>query len=398
MQIDSSKIKGTRFMFAIAFFLQSSVLLTSFISGITERESWIPIISGVLIFIPFVFVYKTIMTDYPDKNLVQVLKLVFGNFLGIVISLSYIVFFLTLTALNLSDLGSFAKITVMFQTPKTILLLMCVLVSVFAIRHGLSVVTRYSGFFTVMEFILIATILLMVMNLIEIDNFLPIFNLESIKYIHSTHIIATIPFGELVVFLMITPNLDAKKKKIIKYWLWGVAMGAITFLIVLLRDIAVLGNALHLFTLPGLMTLRLVSLGATLSRMEILFAVLMIILLFFKVVFLLYVSNIAIAQTFNLKNYRHLALIVGIFVIAFSFTIYPNAIIHTKSARETTPVIWTFFEFIIPVLALIIGRVRKLNLKENKLKSKNQKENKKLVPMIKKEIKNKTTKGQQSEG
>ena len=376
MQIEKGKINGARFMFTIAFFLQSSSLLTSFISSISKQDSWIAVLIGFVSFIPIIVVYKTIMTDYPDKNLVQVLKLVFGKVLGTIISIFFVYFFLILTALNLSDLGNFAKLTVMFNTPKTILTLMCILVSVYAVRNGLSIVTRYSALFTFVEFLLIGLTLLMVLNLAKPDNFLPILNLEPMKYIQSAHIITTIPLGEIVVFLMLTPNVSVDRKKIFKYWFWGVCMGVAVLVLSLIRDVGVLGSSLHLFSLPGLITIRLVSLGPTFSRLEILFAIALFIILFFKVTFLLYITNLALAQTFHLKSFNHLVLIVGIFVVLYGLTLYPNPAIQAKSAQETAPVIWAVFEFLLPILVLVTGRIRGLHYKNKSPVKENQKQKK----------------------
>lgn len=361
MKIDKSQVSGTRFMFAIAFYLQSSALLTSFLAGITKQESWIPVVIGIVICIPLIYLYRTLMLMFPDKNFLQVLNKVYGPIAGKIIGISYVWFFLTLTALNVRDIGDFTKITILAETPHVVLTLCCVLVAVWAVRHGFKAVARYGSVFTIIEFFIVAVSIVLVINQIEFTNFLPLFTQPAIKYVQSTHIIATIPFGELVVFLMVTPCVKKlSRREATKYWFYGVAMGVIVLLVVLLRDIAILGNALHLFALPGLVTLRLVNLGEALNRMEIIFAIAVIMLLFFKIAVLIYVTTIAIAQLFETTQFKRLALIVGVLVVAYSSTLYPNSVEHTITARTIEPVIWTLFEFILPLLTLIVAKARKL--------------------------------------
>lgn len=356
--IDSSKINGSRFMFSLALFLQSSALLTSFLAGVAERDSWIMVILGFVATIPLIFLYRSIMVTFPDKNFIQVLRIVFGKVLGTIIGALFLWFFLTLSALNLSDLGSFAKITVMYLTPKTILLILCLAVSVYAIRRGLRVVMRYTATFTIIEFIIIFATILLSFNQMNFENFEPLLTLDIMKYVQSTHIITTIPIGEFVVFLMITPNVKFDKKKLFKYWFWGTVMGISTLFVVIVRDIAVLGNALHLFTLPGLITLRLVNVGPALSRMEILFAVALLILLFFKVTFLCYITTLATAQLFGQKNYKNLSIILCVTILLYSLTLYPDPISQTESAQKITPIIWTLFEILIPMLLFVVAKIR----------------------------------------
>ncbi|MEA5059164.1 Spore germination protein YndE [bioreactor metagenome] len=360
MKIDNSQIPGPRFMFAIAFFLQSSALLTSFISGVTEQESWMTIVFAIVLSVPLLYLYRTLMVMFPDKNFLEIMDAVYGRILGKILGIGYAWFFITLSALNMHDLGDFAKITVMTETPHLVLAMLCILVAVYAVRHGLRVVTQYGTLFTYIEFGIVAITFILLLNQLDIHHLLPIFNLPAIKYVQSTHLILTIPFGELVVFLMLTPCVKMNPKQATKYWFWGVMMGMLTLLAVNVRDIAILGKTFDMFTLPGLVTLRLVSLGQALSRMEILFAVALIMLLFFKITVLCYVSTITVAQLFNTTAYRHLALIMGLLIIFYGPTLYPDPVAHTLSAWEVIPFIWTIFEFLIPFLTFILAKIRKL--------------------------------------
>lgn len=360
MKIDHSQISGNRFMFAIAFYLQSSSLLTAFVAGIAKHESWLPVLFGIGLALPLTYLYRTLMVTFPQKDLLQILEEVFGPILGKMLGLAYAWFFITLAALNVLDLGNFVKITVMTETPQLVLALVCVLVAVYAVRHGLKVVTQYGTLFTFVEFgILLLTIILLA-NQMHFQNFLPLLTQPAMKYIHSTHLILTVPFGELVVFLMCAPCVRLSSKDATKYWFGGVAMGMAALLIVQLRDISILGDAISMFTLPGLVVLRLVNLGQALSRMEILFAVALMMLLYFKISVLCYVSTITVARLLGITAYKRLALVVGVLILAYSPTLYRSSVEHTASAWETTPAIWTPFEILLPLFTLIVAKIRKL--------------------------------------
>lgn len=360
MKIDKGEISGTRFMFTIAFFLQASALLTSFLAGVVKQDSWIVVIFGAVVCMPLVWLYRTLMVTFPDKNYMQILEFIYGPVVGKVIGIAYIWFFLTVTSLNLTDLGNFTKIVVMTQTPHTVLTVMCMLVTAWAVRYGIDVVTRYARPFTFVEFFIVAFSILLAVNQIKLENFLPMFDFPAMKYIQGTHIITTIPFGELVTFLMITPNVKLTRRQASRCWYAGVGIGISTLLVVLMRDIAMLGTTLQLFTLPGLVTLRLVRWGEAFSRMEILFAIAVVMLLFFKITFLTYITVIAIAQAMNVREYRHLVLVTGALIITFGLTLYANPVEHTTSAREVEPIIWSLFEVIIPLLTYIVAKLRKL--------------------------------------
>ncbi|HWQ74207.1 MAG TPA: endospore germination permease [Syntrophomonas sp.] len=360
MRIDKGQISGTQFMFSVACFIQSASLLTSFLASVTLQDSWLAVLSGFVLCLPLIWLFQSLMLTFPERNLLQILDEVYGPVIGKVIGAAYIWFFFTLASVNLMDMGEFTKLTVMAETPNVVLALMCVLVCTLAVRNGVKLVTMYSRLFVIVTFGILIVSVLLVINQIKLENFLPMFDQPVMKYVQGTHIIVTIPFGEVVAFLMIHPNVRLSRRNTTKHLFLGFSLGGITVLTVILRDIAVLGNTLDMFTLPHLVALHLVNLGPALSRMEILFAVILIMLLFFRTTFLYYVSVLAVAQLFKVKAYRHLVLAVGALMIAYGLTLYPCPVEHASSAQEIIPILWTPFEILIPILTFIIARLRKL--------------------------------------
>ncbi len=360
MSIDKTQISGIQFMFSIACFIQASSLLTAFLSPVVKQDSWLVVLCGIFIFLPILWLFWALMAKFPDQNLIQILEIVYGTFIGKTIGVLYLWYFLNLSSLNLVDMGNFSKLSLMKDTPIIVLLLMFIVVSAWAVRFGIQVVARYSVLFTIIAFIVLVVSVLSIVNQIEPMNFLPLFDPSTLHYIQGTHIITSIPFGELVVLLMIRPNVRMSNREMKTYLLGGFAMGAVTILVVILRDIAVLGNTLPIFTIPGLITLRLVDVGMSFNRIEILFAVVFIILFFFKVTLLYYASVLIVAQLFNITAYRRIVLAAGALLVAYGLTLYPDPIKHTISAQTIEPIVWTLFEMVIPLVTLLFTRIRQI--------------------------------------
>lgn len=363
MSIDKTRISGTQFMFTIVCFIQASSLLTSIVSSVLKQDSWVSVLLGVLAFLPILWLFYALMTRFPQKNLIQILEEVYGPIAGKIIGFFYAWYFLTSTSLNLTDMGYFTKLSLMADTPMIVLLLMFILVSAWAVRSGLTVVARYSVLFTVIAFTILAVSVLAVLNQMELSNLIPVFDMPLHRYIQGIHIMSTIPFGELIVILMIRPNVDISNRELKKYLFGGFFLGAFTILVVLLRDIVVLGNTLPIFSIPGLITLRLVDLGMAFNRIEILFALVFIILFFFKVTLLYYASVLVVAQLFKIRIYRRIVLAAGALMIAYGPTLYPDPIIHTVSAQTLEPFIWSMFETVIPLITLILTTIKKIPTK-----------------------------------
>ncbi len=361
MRIEKARISGPQFLFTIVCFLQASSFLTLFVVDVARQDSWIVILSGIVCFLPVLWLYRTLMVRFPDKNLLQVFEEVYGRAVGKVLGLLYVWYFITLTSLNLADLGSITESAVMERTSMVVLLVMCVIVSSWAVWFGIRVVTRYSFLFSSLAVLILTASVLFLMSQMDLQNFLPMLDQPVMKYVQGTHVITTIPFGELVALLMITPNLQLSGKEISKYLFSGFLLGGIYFLITMVRDIAVLGNTMNLYSFPSLMAFRLINLGNALSRMEILFVIALVLLLFFKITFLQYVSVAAVAQLTETGSFRHLALAAGALMAAYGLTMHqPSEVQYAVTGPESTPIVWTFFEIFIPFLTYLLAKLRKL--------------------------------------
>ena len=218
----------------------------------------------------------------------------------------------------------------MTETPDVAILIVFMAVCAWAVYHGLQVVTRYSSFFVSIAVIFLVVATIFTINLMKLENFLPMFDQPVMNYVQGTNIILMIPFGEIIVFLMIAPCVFRPKKGggLGKYVLGGFAIGGMTLLSVVFRDTAVLGNTLGLFSLPSFETLRMVSVSEALSRMEILFAIVLVVLLFFKVMMLYYITAIAARHLLNLKSHRPLVLVIGAFSIVYALLLFSSNVDH----------------------------------------------------------------------
>ncbi len=363
MRIDSEKISGKRLMFTTACFTQASSLLAALLVGEVYQDAWLAVLMGGVVCLPLMWVYRELMVMFPGKNLLHIVDEVYGTVLGKILGVVYLWFFFTLAALNLTDLGALTQGTILERTPALALTLLCVLVASIAVRRGVRLVTRYSTLFTFTAIFITGISFLLVFSQMDMKNFLPMLDQPPIKYVQSTHIISTIPFGELVVVLMLNANLKLTPKETTRYLFLAFFLGVASIFAILVRDIAVLGNTIDLFSSPSLMVMRLFSLGVSLGRLEVLFAVVLVMLLFFKVMILYYVTVIIAAQLLRVREYRYLVLSIGVCMAFYGMTLYPSAIEHNESGRQSVPFLWTLFEILIPLLTLAVAKLQRLRAK-----------------------------------
>ncbi|MDD3693019.1 MAG: endospore germination permease [Oscillospiraceae bacterium] len=370
MKTQKASITPLQFMFSITCFLRSSSLLSSFFAPISKTDSWLVVLIASVVCLPFLWAFIMLMKAFPGKNLIEINDAVFGRIAGKIISAIYLWFFLTLTSLNLRDLGGFVGKSIMLKTPQIVIITVFILLCAWAVSLGLDIVTRYSVVFVILSSIILVVTIAATSNHMRLSNFLPILRQPMKNIIQSTNIVSTIPFGELVIFLMIMPQVNIKPKKLGRYFLPGFFLGAFLITLVVARDIAILGNTITIFAQPSFETLRMVSFFEVLTHMEILFAILLIILFFFKISLLFYVSMLAMSYLFRLDSYKPLILPSAAIIVVYSLIIFKSKTKHLEVGRETAPFMWFIFEFLLPLLTLIIAYIRKLPQKEKDARSK----------------------------
>lgn len=354
----SRTISKNQMLFSIACFMQSSIMLTSFFTPIGKKSSWLAIIVSYSIFSIFIIPMVVLLKKFPDKNLFEINNIVLGKFLGKTVSVMQLFFFLTLTSLNTRDIGVFLQQTVMTKTPIFITTFFLMFLCAWATRKGLAIVTRYASFFFLFSFMILISEMLLSMNLMNFSNLLPFFDIKPLHFFQTSNIALNIPLGEIVVFLMIHPEVRSIDKSPAKVLYLGSFLGWLNILLVVLHDATVLGNASELFTLPTFETLRMISIGVVLSRAEILFAIMLMILLFFKISFLVYVCTISIANIFGVKDYRKISFVTTALVFVGSFTLFESSTQHALFGVTVAPILWTFLEFFLPFFTLIVFVVK----------------------------------------
>ncbi len=359
MQIEKGQISSSQLVLLIVGFIQGSTLTVTFSYGVTRHDTWLVVLTGLAISIPFALVYIALVQKFPGKNLVQINDLIYGPYLGKLFSAFYLLFFLSLSAANLRYLGDFILTYVLPETPMIAVLIMFTFVCSWAVRSGIEVIARCNIIFVVVTTVIVGSTFVLLLQDMKLTNFLPVFVTPLKDFIHGTHVMAAIPFGETAVFLMVMPYLN-KIKHAKSSFMLGLLIGAITLLTVTFRDIAVLGNTITIISQPSFEAVRLINIAKIITRLEIFVAVVLLVTFFIKISLFYYATLLGTAHLFSLRSYGPLILPMGILIISFTILIADSTMEQVSSASN----IWPFYtipgEFLLPSLTLLVAKIRGL--------------------------------------
>ncbi len=357
MRLEKGEISSSQLMFLVAGFIQGTNLAGAFVVDIAKQDIWLVILSGLAISILFALVCISLALKFPDKNLMEINDIIYGPYLGKLISVLYIWFFLSLIFLNLRFISDFLLIYIMPETPIEAIMIMFIFVCAWAVRSGIEVIARSSVIFVVIITAIVFTTFVLLLKDMDITNFLPVFELTPKAFIQGTHITAIISFSEILVFLMVVP-FSNRVKQVKKSILLGLIIGGVTLLIVDIQDWAVLGATSTIMASPFFEAVRLINIGNIFTKLEILVAIVLIIAIFLKICVLYHATVLSISQVLKLRTYVPLVIPVGIISICLAILAFNSDMEHAYWGSEIAATYSLPFEYLIPLVTLLVAKIR----------------------------------------
>lgn len=338
-------------------FLTASGLLTKGLYMYLEQDSWIAVILACLISLPVVWMYGTLNKWYPSKSLIEINEEVFGRIIGSIISVIYVFYFISISALNTRDLGNFAHI-ILPNTPVAFLLIVFIFVCTWAVKKGAWNITSYGTLFVVVSLAIIIINSILLIGETRLEYFTPSFTFPVKDYVAGTHLVSMLPLCEIFIFFMFVPYMK-KTDELGKVLSKGLVIGTMILLLIVARDITVLGDSVLFLTLPSYSVVRLINVGEILTRLEIVYSIILIMLLFIKVSAIMFATVSASARLMKFTSYSFLVNILGAFTILYAISVFPSESEHVEWTFRAAPMYSTLFLVVLPAVTLITAAIRK---------------------------------------
>jgi spore germination protein KB len=303
----------------------SIIIAPSMVASHAEQDGWISALLGSAVGIIFVWCYASMGKYFKGQSLVEIIFVTFGNYLGFVVALLFVGFCITLSSLVLSNLGNFVSTRVLVGTPINAIEFIFVVVVVIAVRLGIETIARSAEFLIPLFTFLFLILIFAVLPQLQIENIRPVFEHSTHEILQSSYGIITFPFGELLLFLMLTP-LISKSQKITRGFVIGSFIGAMVIILITLVSILSLGGmGTATNTYPAFAIAKKIDIGGVMQRIEVIMAGIWMFSIFFKLSLCVYVTALSMKQLFRLKDINCLTFPITISLIPLSQWFSPNA-------------------------------------------------------------------------
>lgn len=356
---ENLKISSSQLLFLISGFILGSVLLLSFEDNTLKQDSWLGVIAAFVACAPFVLAIAMLVRRFPGKNFIDILSTIYGTYLGKALFLLYVGLFFLLLSFNMRDLADFYIGFIMPETPMAVLLIITMLVGGYAVHKGIAPIAKVGFLSVIYSFATVIITFLLLLKDMDFSNFLPIVAVPVDKFIQGSHILTALPYGEVFVFLMVMPSMRSEKKPA-RYVLGGVGAAAFAFLMITVRNIAVLGPSSAIYSGNSYQAVRMINIGEFLTRVELLTAIGITLSLFVKISVLFYATVAGATQLLKLQSHSSLILPLGSLAVVSAMIAFDSTVTHSYVAGRYHAFFTLLYTFIIPPLSLLIAVIRKL--------------------------------------
>jgi spore germination protein KB len=367
-EITSVQCAKLLFMFALG---SAALILPTTIISIAKQDGWI----SMLLAGPFnyfiLMIFLALADRFPNMSLAQYAERLLGVWLGKLLTLLYIVFFLLLSALVLRNISDFLNLSVLPQTPEWFIDVTFMIVVVYGVLLGIETISRTGEILFGWGILVVTVVLFSLFNQFDFHNFEPFLYDGWMRPIKGVFPVLGFPIAEFVFIAMIFPVVRQQDRKKLRKSLKLSAV-AITFLstLVTIFLLAVMGvdeASRSPFAVYDMA--KNINIEEILVRVEIFVAMIWIGTVFMKLALCVYVLTVITAQMLNLSSYRPLVVPYSFIIVPLSLLVYRNS----AHAQQFTMGVWTVYSllhgFVFPLLLLFVAVIRgKMDMSDGRFK------------------------------
>jgi spore germination protein KB len=340
----------------ILFILGSSVVIGVGVEA--GRDVWIAILLGLAISLPIIFVYARLLTLFPEKDLYEILEVLFGKVVGRLITILYIWYSIHLGAMVLYNFSSFINVVGLPETPRLVPSVCFMLLCVYGVKLGIEVIGRWGEFFITILLTIAVIIALLSTPNFKLDHIMPILS-NGIKPVMKGVIdVFSFPISETIVFMAILSSLQ-KKTSYYKVYMTGISLGILLLLAVAIVNTLVLGSyikSLNYFT--TYVTTARISIGDFVQRIEILVSIAFLVAGFVKISMCLLSAAKGISKLLKINDYRFIVIPTALIILNLSFFVYEDIMDTQRFVSKVYPYYAILINAIVPIFILIVAEIK----------------------------------------
>jgi spore germination protein KB len=302
------------------------------------------------------WLFAKLVDRFPGKDLHQIAEAAAGRFLGTLLMLAVWVWLLGHLSLNLRDFTEAFKITLLPNTPVSVISVLLAVAAGAAAWFGLEAIGRVGLLFFAPVYVVLALVVLLNLPRVDPAQFYPFWGFGAIQTARG--LLAFLPMLSEITLLLILGQVFRSPRVFGQVTRTTIIIYALTGLTMVLMMIGALGspeaelNPFALFSLA-----RMIQVGRWVERVEAIAVSLWVLTACVRLAILLYASTVQLATLLRIPNHR--PLILPLIVIAESIALLPQDVASVMRIDRLWMQTAGAAALVIPLLLLLLAVIRK---------------------------------------
>jgi spore germination protein KB len=347
---------------------QAICILVMFVFGSTlvfdlgtevKQDMWIAFLFTVAMTLPVVLIQARTAYLFPQKDLHEILDELFGRVMGKVFTAAFAWYAVHLGASVLRNFTDFIQIAAMPETPQLPVAILMVAVVVYLARCGTGVFGKWAVVTLAILYTIISITLAFSFGSIDWTHLLPVRDSEWKDILLAGYRHFSLPFGETVLLLGIAGSFK-KGESPYKIYLYGTLAASVTGMIILLRNILVLGPSLmEAVYYPSFVAGKIINPTEFFARMESTIASSYLFTGVTKIALCVVVASKGIAGLLGLPSYKNMLIPVGLLCLALGMISYESVTQLFRFIKSYYTIYAIPFQLVLPLLIWLAAERKK---------------------------------------
>ncbi|HWQ30315.1 MAG TPA: endospore germination permease, partial [Negativicutes bacterium] len=325
-------------------------------------DGWIMVAIAGLVNIPAILVIVKLNSVFPGKTFAEYSQKIIGVIPGKALTALFAVYLLLVIAYVTRAFTEVVKMFLLFRTPTEVIMLSLILVCTYIVRGGAECIGRINELTFPIAFIPFFLVLVFGFPNLNFSNLLPVFQTSPAKMATAVPSLLFSYGGiELSLFYI---GFMKEPKKAYKPAIIAVLFITMFLVVITVLCIAAFGpEATQQFLWPLVSYIRAISLpGLFIERLDGVILSLWMLTVFTTMVTSYFVVGYSISRVVGTKEQKQY--IVPLSIVIYYLALQPDSLaaLYTWGGRIFPYAISTFL-YAVPVLLLIIARIRKLGVR-----------------------------------
>lgn len=265
---DKDKISGMQLM-AILFmirFVPVTIMFPMITGAKQPQDTAVGSVLSVILSIPPILLITYMGNKFPGKTIIEYSLIILGKFLGSLLSLALIWYWLHGAANSLRQLAEAYAGVVMPETPMLAFVITMAVVSAYAAKGGIEVIGRVAELTLGLVILMVTLVIVLPYPLINFDNMSPIVAKGWGTVIDSS-MTSLAFYMRFIMIGMLMPHLD-KAKSAARFSLYALFVCGLLMTAFIISLVGVFGGTAESFTFPMYNLSRMISIAQFIERIE----------------------------------------------------------------------------------------------------------------------------------